>query len=112
MKKLMMAAILAGSVFAMTADCVAEEAQPAADATAQQTCKKAKKAKLTPEERKAMMMKKMNERKAAIEAKSIEIIKKYGLDDEKAKALFNELQEAMKSAFGRRPRPAKAPKAE
>ena len=112
MKKLMMAAVLAGSVFAMTADCVAADA-PAAEATVQQSGKKAKKAKMTPQERKEMVMKRIAERKAAIETKSIEIIKKYGLDDEKAKALFKELQEATKASFGRRPpHPAKAPKAE
>ena len=101
MKKLMMAAILAGSVFAMTADCVAEEAQPAADATAQQACKKAKKAKLTPEERKAKALAKRT-------AAALEVLKKYGLDEEKAKACLEEL----KAVLMKKPIAKKTPVAE
>ena len=113
MKKLMLAALVAGSMVAMAED-AAKPAENAA-APAAVAAKKAARAKMSPEERKAMFEKRMAERKAAMEKKSVEIIKKYGLDDEKAKALFNELQAAMMSGFGRRPRPnmkKAAPKAE
>ena len=102
MKKLMLAALVAGSV-AMVAPSAfaADEEAPAAAEQGAKKAKKAKrpaKAKMTLEERRAKM-------KAAMEEKAVEIIKKYGLDDEKAKALFNELTEALKPV--RRPRPAK-----
>ena len=63
---------------------------------------------MTPEQRAEMRAKfeqRMAARKAEMEKKAVEIIKKYGLDDEKAKALFNDLQNEMRSGFGRRPRP-------
>ena len=115
MKKLICAALVAGSMVVL-----AEDASKPAEAAAAPTVEaaKPKRPQLTPEQiaaRKAKFEKRMAERKAAMETKALEIIKKYGLDDEKAKALFNELQDVVRPGFGRRPRPMPkqpAPKAE
>ena len=113
MKKLMMAAFVAGSMVVLTAP-AAESAAAAAPAAEQSavTAKKARRTPMTPEERKARLAKMVADRRAKAEAKAVEIIKKYGLDEEKAKALFNELQSAMKGGFGRRAAKRPAPKAE
>ena len=103
MKKLMVAAMLAGSMMA-----VAEEAAKPAETAAPAKVTAPARRQLTPDQRAEMRAKfeqRMAARKAEMEKKAIEIIKKYGLDDEKAKALFNELQNEMRSGFGRRPRP-------
>ena len=109
MKKLMLAAVLACSMVAVAADAVKPEVKAAAPAAEAAKAVKTKRPQLTQEQRakmRAQREKFMAERRAKMEAKAVEIIKKYGLDDEKAKALFNELQDAMRAGFmGRRPRP-------
>lgn len=118
MKKLMMAAMIAGSMFAMAA----EEAPAAAAATpaAVQTMKKAPaRAKLTPEqiaERKAKREKFFADRKAKIEAQILEVLKKHGVEGETAQAIVKDLAETMSNPFmgmgarARKPRPAKVEK--
>ena len=113
MKKLIVAAVLAVSMVAVADEAAKAEAKAPAAAAA--TVKAP--AKLTPEQRAELRAKRdkfIAERKAAMAQKMIEVIKKYGLDDEKAKALANELQETLRPA--RRPRPnqkgAAAPKAQ
>ena len=116
MKKLICAAVVAGSMFAM-AD---EPAKPAAAAPAAAEAVKVapKRPQITPEQRQKMREQRekfMAERKAKMEAKLLEVVKKYVPEEEKAKALIKELQEAMMS--GRRPmmrppRPAAAKPAE
>ena len=101
MKKLIFAALVAGSAFAF-ADEAAKPAAPAAAAAVKAPARR----QITPEQRAAMRAKfeqRMAARKAEMEKKGLEIIKKYGLDDEKAKALLAELEAAMRPA--RRPRP-------
>jgi len=120
MKKLIVAAFLAGSMVAMAdATAVATTEKAASAAAVEQPAKPLKRGPLTNEQRaemRARREKMMAERKMQMEKKALEVIKKYGLDDEKAKALLNELQEAMRPV--RRPRPVKpvaatpAPKAE
>lgn len=109
MKKLIVAAMIAGSMM-MAADGVkAEEATTKATpkaAEAPAVAAKPARRQVAPEQRAAMRAKleqRMAARKAEMEKKAIEIIKKYGLDDEKAKALLAELEVAIKSS--RRPRP-------
>jgi len=101
MKKVMIALALAGSLAAVAAEepAVAASAAPAAS-QAQLGPRVQRRAPMTEEQRakmRAQREKFMAERKAAMEAKALPIIKKYGLDDEKAKALFGELQEAMRT---------------
>ena len=111
MKKLIVAAMIAGSMM-MAADAAkAEESTTKATPNAASVAEapavtKAAKRQMAPEQRAAMRAKfeqRMAARRAEMENKAVEIIKKYGLDDEKAKALFAELEMAMKSS--RRPRP-------
>lgn len=72
---------------------------------------------MTPEQRAEMRTRRekfMAERKAAVEKKMLDVVKKYVPDEEKAKALVAELQETMMSgrrAAVNRPRPS-AKKAE
>ena len=72
---------------------------------------------MTPEQRAEMRTRRekfMAERKAAMEKKMLDVVKKYVPDEEKAKALVAELQETMMSArraAANRPRPS-AKKAE
>ena len=110
MKKLIVAAMIAGSMMAM-----AEEAAKPAEApkAAASTAAVAPRRQITPEQRAAMKAKfeeRMAARRAEMEKKAVEVIKKYGLDDEKAKALFAELEAIVKPARRLRPnmkRPAK-----
>ena len=108
-KKLMFAAVLACSMVVVADDAAKPEAKAAAPAAEAAQAVRAKRPQMTPEQRAEMRAKRekfMAERRAKMEAKAVEIIKKYGLDDEKAKALFNELQDAMRAGFmGHRPRP-------
>lgn len=104
MKKLVFSALMAGAMVAFGAE---ETAKPAAPAAAPVAVAAPAKRQITPEQRAAMRAKfeqRMAARKAEMEKKSLEIIKKYGLDDEKAKALLAELETAMRPT--RRPRPA------
>ena len=111
MKKLICAAVVAGSMFA-----VAEEA-PKADAVAPAAAEAAKvapkRSQITPEQRQKMREQRekfMAERKANMEAKVLEIVKKYVPEEEKAKALVKELQDVMMSGRRNMMRPPRPPK--
>ena len=98
MKKLICAAVVAGSLFVM-----AEETDKAAAPAAAEAVKVAKRPQITPEQRQKMREQRekfMAERKAKMEAQALEIVKKYVPEEEKAKALIKELQDVMMS--GRR----------
>ena len=102
MKKLIAAAMIAGSMMVMAE----EAAKPAEAPKANAPAAVAPRRQITPEQRAAMKAKfeeRMAARKAERDKKAIEVIKKYGLDDEKAKALLADLEAVMKPA--RRPRP-------
>ena len=110
MKKLICAAIVAGSMFAMAEESAKAEA-PAAPAAAEAVKIAPTRPQITPEqraERKAMFEKRMAERKAKKEAQVLEIVKKYVPEEEKAKALVRELQDAMMA--GRRNMMRRPPK--
>lgn len=97
MKKLICAMLIACSMM-VVAD---EAAKPEAEATAPaaETVKKAPRRQMTEEQRAKMRERfeqRIAERKAAVKAKMVEVIKKYGLDDEKAKALADELETAIR----------------
>ena len=101
MKKLIAAAMIAGSMMVM-----AEEAAKPAEAAKAAVPAMAARKQITPEQRAAMKAKfeeRMAARKAEMEKKALDVIKKYGLDDEKAKALLADLEAVLKPA--RRPRP-------
>ena len=104
MKKLVCAAIVAASMCAM-ADEAKKDAAPAAPAAAAVAKPMAPKRPQMTEEQRAKMREQrekfMAERKAAMEAKMLEVVKKYVPEEDKAKALIKELQEAMMGA--RRP---------
>ena len=92
MKKLICAAIVAGSMFAM-----AEEA-PAVPAAAEAVKVAPKRPQITPEQRQKMREQRekfMAERKAKMEAQMLEVVKKYVPEEEKAKALVKELQDTL-----------------
>lgn len=116
MKKLICAAIVVGSMSAMAAE-APKDAVPVAPApTAAEAAKSTKPARPTPEQLEKMReqrVKALAERRAEMEAKMLAVIKKYGLDDEKGKALIKDLQDVMMQGrrMTRRPMPV-APKAE
>ena len=103
MKKLICAAVVAGSMFVMAEEAAKKADAPAAPAVAEAAQQAPARSQMTDEQR-AQMREKFMQRRAAMKAemdkKMIEVIKKYGLDDEKANALWKEIQETMKS--GRR----------
>ena len=114
MKKLMFAAVVAASMVATADEPKCEggkcELPKAAEAVATVP---AKSAQMTDEPRQAMrerVEKFKSERRAAMEArraeqeaKKLEIVKKYVPEEEKAKALLAELQEAMRPQRRLRP---------
>ena len=112
MKKLICAAVVAGSMFVMADEAAKPEAK-AAPAAAEAVKEAPKRPQMTEEQRAQMrekFAKRRAEMKAEMDTKMIEVIKKYGLDDEKANALWKDLQEAMRN--GRRNmmrRPGKPP---
>ena len=112
MKKLICAAVVAGSMFAMAEE--APKAETAAPAAAAEAGKKApKRIPLTPEQiqkRREQREKFMAERKAKMEAQVLEIVKKYVPEEEKAKALVKELQDAMMAGRRNMMRPPRPPK--
>ena len=117
MKKLICAAVVAGSMFAMAEEAAKTEAKaPAAAAEAVKAAPQ--RPQMTPEQRAKMREQRekfMAERKAKMEAQVLEVVKKYVPEEEKAKALVKELQEARLA--GRRnmmrpPRPSAAKPAE
>ena len=112
MKKLICAAIAAGSMVAMAEECAtakcAEAAKPAPVAA-----EAAKPFKMTDAQRQKMREQRekfMAERKAKMEARMLETVKKYVPEEEKAKALVKELQDVMMS--GRRNMMRRPPKPE
>ena len=97
MKKLICAVLVAGSMVAMAEE--AAKAEAPAVSTAVEAVKAApKRPQITPEQRQKMREQRekfMAERKAKMEARVLEIVKKYVPEEEKAKALVKELQDAM-----------------
>ena len=112
MKKLICAAVVAGSMFAMAEEAPKAEA-PAVPAAAEAVKVAPKRPQISAEQRQKMREQRekfMAERKAKMEAQLLEVVKKYVPEEEKAKALIKDLQDAMMS--GRRnmmrpPRPMK-----
>ena len=99
MKKLVCAMVAAGAMMALAEEAACDKACGA------KTCEKAvvaaaeaPKAEANREERRAKFMARMAEHKAAMEAKMLEIVKKYVPEEEKAKELLKELQGAMMPA--------------
>ena len=117
MKKLICAAVVAGSMFALAEEAAQPSAAPVDAVKVAEKAPMPKRPHLTPEQREKIKehhAKFEAERKARMEkreASMLEVIKKYGLDDEKAKALLKDLQEAMKMGrrMSRRPRPMPRP---
>ena len=110
MKKLICAAVVAGSMFAMAEE--APKAEAAVPAAAEAVKKAPRRPQITPEQRQKMREQRekfMAERKAKMEAQVLEIVKKYVPDEEKAKALVKELQDAMMSGRRNMMRRPKAP---
>ena len=109
MKKLMCALVVAGMIgFAVAEEAAAPESELAK--TAEMIKGVTKKVKLTPEEKaqlKAERRKLMEERRAEMEAKLLEVVKKYVPEEEKAKALVDELNALGVRTFSHR----RAPKA-
>ena len=113
MKKLICAAIVAGSMVAMAEESAKVEA-PAAPAAAEAVKVAPKRPQITPEQRQKMREQRekfMAERKAKMEAQVLEIVKKYVPEAEKAKALVKELQDALMSGRRNMMRRPKAPAA-
>lgn len=114
MKKLICAAVVAGSMFAMAEETAKVEAK-AAPAAAEAVKVAPKRPQISEEQRAKMREQRekfMAERKAKMEAQFLEVVKKYVPEEEKAKALVKELQETMTA--GRRnmmrpPRPMAKP---
>ena len=115
MKKLICAAIVAGSMFAMAEE--APKAEAAAPAAAEAVKAVPKRPQITPEQRQKMREQRekfMAERKAKMEQQLLEVVKKYVPEEEKAKALVKELLDTLMA--GRRmpmrpPRPMAKPSA-
>ena len=112
MKKLICAAVVAGSMFAMAEEPAKSEVK--ADSAAAEAVTVAPKRPQISEEQRAKMREQrekfMAERKAKMEVQILEVVKKYVPEEEKAKALVKELQDTMMA--GRRnmmrpPRPMK-----
>ena len=102
MNKLICAAIVAASMCAM-ADEAKKDAAPAAAPAAAAEAKPmmARRPQMTEEQRAKMREQRekfMAERKAAMEAKLLEVVKKYVPEEDKAKALVKDLQESMMGA--------------
>ena len=120
MKKLMCAAVAAVSMVAMAKEsATAKSAEAAKPATAAVEAAKpaAKSFKMTDEQRQKMREQRekfMAERKAKMEAQLLEVVKKYVPEEEKAKALVKELQDAMmagrRNMMQRRPKKSEAGK--
>ena len=113
MKKLICAAIVAGSMVAMAEEPAKAEA-PAAPAAAEAVKVAPKRPQISAEQRQKMREQRekfMAERKAKMEAQVLEIVKKYVPEEEKAKALIKELQDVMMSGRRNMMRRPKAPAA-
>ena len=108
MKKLICAAVVAGSMFAMAEDAAKVEA-PAAPAAAEAVKVASKRPQISAEQRQKTR-ELMAERKAKMEAQMLEVVKKYVPEEEKAKALIKELQNTLMASrrkMMRPPRPMK-----
>ena len=113
MKKLICAAIVAGSMVAMAEEAAKAEV-PAVPAAAETIKVAPKRPQISAEQRQKMREQRekfMAERKAKMEAQVLEIVKKYVPEEEKAKALVKELQDAMMSGRRNMMRRPKAPAA-
>ena len=114
MKKLICAAVVAGSMFAVAEE--APKSEVKAPVAAEAIKSMPQRGQITPEQRQKMREQRekfMAERKAKMEAQVLEIVKKYVPEEEKAKALVKELQDAMmagrrNSMMRRPPKPAEA----
>ena len=108
MKKLICAAIVAGSMVAM-ADEAAKVEAPVVPVAAEAVKVAPKRAKISPEQRqkKREMAEK---RRAEKEAQLLEIVRKYVPEEEKAKALVKELQDAKMVGHRNMMRPPRPPK--
>ena len=111
MKKLICAAIVAGSMVAMAEEAAKAEASVAP--VAAETAKKApRRPQISAEQRQKMREQRekfMAERKAKMEAQILEVVKKYVPEEEKAKALVKELEDTMMSGRRNMMRRPKAP---
>ena len=109
MKKLICAALVAGSMCAMADEAKCENGVCALPGVAAEgKVQKPARPQITPEQRAEIRAKREAERKAAMEAKMLEIVKKYIADEEQAKALIKELQETMRPGMRRPPMPKAA----
>ena len=112
MKKLICAAVVAGSMFAMAEE-ADKAAAPAVPAAAEAVKVASKRPQISPEQRQKMREQRekfMAERKAKMEAQVLEIVKKYVPEEEKAKALVKELQDTVMSGRRNMMRPPRPPK--
>ena len=101
MNKLICAAIVAASMCAMAEEAKKDAAPAAAPAAVAANPAVPARPQMTEEMRAKMRERRekfMAERKAAMEAKLLEVVKKYVPDEDKAKALVKELQESMMGA--------------
>ena len=108
MKKLICAAVVAGSMFAMAEESAKAEAPAAAEAVKVAP----KRPQISAEQRAKMREQRekfMAERKAKMEAQVLEIVKKYVPEEEKAKALVKELQDVVMAGRRNMMRRPKAP---
>ena len=97
MKKLICAAVVAGSMFAVAEEPAPAEV-PAAPAVAEAVKVAPKRPQVSEEQRAKMREQRekfMAERKAQTEARLLEVVKKYVPEEEKAKALVKELQDTL-----------------
>ena len=99
MKKLICAAIVAGSMSVMAEEAAkAEVKAPVAPAAAEAVKVAPKRPQISEEQRAKMREQRekfMAERKAKMEAQILEVVKKYVPEEEKAKALVKELQDVV-----------------
>ena len=115
MKKLICAAVVAGSMFVMAEE-AAKADVPAAQAAAEAVKVAPRRAKMSAEQRqkmREMAEKRRAERNAKIakmEAQALEIVKKYVPEEEKAKALVKELQDVLMAGRRNMMRPPRPPK--
>ena len=104
MKKLICAAIAAGSMFAMAEECVptncaeaakCAEAAPAAVVAAKPVAKPLKMTDKQRAKKREPREKFMSERRAQTESRILEVVRKYVPEEEKARALAKEVQDAI-----------------
>ena len=101
MKKLVCAAIVAASMCAMADEAKKDAAPAAAPAAVAANPAVPARPQMTEEMRAKMRERRekfMAEHRAAMEAKMLDVVKKYVPEEDKAKALIKELQESMMGA--------------